>query len=130
MPSSVELMYAPHRLGHVGESLAADYLHAHGYQILDQNWRSPFAGMRGELDIIARYGHRLVFIEVKSSSHTRGHALAHVTNQKCRQLQALVRAWRQTHPDTPGVSRGDVIAVHIPQHQPDAPELLHLEGVW
>lgn len=110
--------------------LAADYLAQHGYDIIEQNWRAPAASLRGELDIIARKDHRLVFVEVKSSSHTRGHALAHVTNQKCRQLQSLVRAWRFAHPEVRGASRGDVIAVHIPRDQPDSPDLFHLEGVW
>lgn len=123
-------MYAPHRLGLIGETLAADYLVQHGYDIIERNWRAPTASLRGELDIIAKKDHRLVFVEVKASSRTRGHALAHVTNQKCRQLQSLVRAWRYTHPEVRGTSRGDVIAVHLSRHQPDAPDLFHLEGVW
>lgn len=123
-------MYAPHRLGKVGEELAADYLVEHGYTLIDKNWRAPHKHLRGELDLIARHGARLVFVEVKTSSTTTGHALAHINTRKCRQLQALVGAWRDHHPNERGYSRGDVIAIHIPRHQLDTPELLHLEGVW
>ncbi|WP_336250123.1 YraN family protein [Stomatohabitans albus] len=122
-------MYTPHRLGAVGETLAADYLSTHGYTLLDRNWRAA-QHLRGELDIVAHKDNRLVFVEVKTSSATTGHALAHITNQKCRQLQALARAWRDTHHHVRGYSRGDVIAVTIPRHNPDQTALLHLEGVW
>ena len=43
------------------ESLAADYLENIGYEILEQNFRSR----RGEIDIIAKDGDYLVFVEVK-----------------------------------------------------------------
>ncbi|WP_336250383.1 YraN family protein [Stomatohabitans albus] len=122
-------MYTPHRLGAVGETLAADYLSTHGYTLLDRNWRAAHY-LRGELDIVAHLGNRLVFVEVKTSSATSAHALAHITTQKCRQLQSLAFAWRDAHPDVGGYSRGDVIAVTIPRHNPDQTALLHLEGVW
>ena len=47
-------------IGAWGESVAADWLAEHGYQIIARNIRTPY----GEIDIIARDGNIVVFIEV------------------------------------------------------------------
>lgn len=44
-----------------GEQCGADFLTARGYTILERNYRTPY----GELDIVARDGGVLVFVEVK-----------------------------------------------------------------
>ncbi|MDZ7262375.1 MAG: YraN family protein [candidate division KSB1 bacterium] len=49
-------------LGKQGESQAAEFLRNKGYHILEQNYRWA----RGEIDLIARDGETLVFIEVKT----------------------------------------------------------------
>ena len=49
-------------LGRVGEELAAGYLKARGYDILERNYRS----MHQEIDIIAEDDDALVFVEVKT----------------------------------------------------------------
>lgn len=48
-------------VGKEKEEQAADYLRAHGYEILSANYCSR----RGEADLIAREGGYLVFVEVK-----------------------------------------------------------------
>jgi putative endonuclease len=50
------------RSGSLGEDLAAAYLKKAGYEIVERNYRCP----AGEVDIIAREGNALVFVEVKS----------------------------------------------------------------
>jgi putative endonuclease len=50
------------RLGRWGENVAAIHLEATGYAILARNWRS--AG--GEIDLVARDGETVVFVEVKT----------------------------------------------------------------
>ena len=47
--------------GHAAEWIAAAFLIVHGYRILARRFRSPY----GEVDIIARRGKRLAFVEVK-----------------------------------------------------------------
>lgn len=49
-------------LGRRGEELAARYLERRGLTILERNLRTP----AGELDIVARDGDELVFVEVKT----------------------------------------------------------------
>ncbi|NJM41045.1 MAG: YraN family protein, partial [Anaerolineae bacterium] len=49
-------------VGAWGESIAAKHLEAQGYTILHRNWRHG----HGELDIVARKGELVVFIEVRT----------------------------------------------------------------
>ena len=49
-------------LGRRGEQLAAEHLRRAGYEILAANWRCP----RGEIDLIAREGETLAFVEVRT----------------------------------------------------------------
>ena len=53
--------------GDQGERLAADFLRRKRYRILETNYSRP----TGEIDIIARQGKTLVFIEVKRRSSLR-----------------------------------------------------------
>jgi len=53
-------------LGKVGEALAQRFLQGKGYEILEKNFRCRF----GEIDLIAKEGGEIVFIEVKSRSGT------------------------------------------------------------
>ena len=55
------------RMGRAGEEYTAGWLLRRGYAILARNWRCPW----GELDIIARQGEFVDFVEVKrSEEHT------------------------------------------------------------
>ena len=49
-------------VGRYGEDLAARYLTAEGFVILERNWRCEL----GEIDIVARDGDALVVCEVKT----------------------------------------------------------------
>jgi putative endonuclease len=51
-----------HRLGALGEKLAAEHLERRGFEIMERNFRTRW----GELDIVAFDGHTLAFCEVKS----------------------------------------------------------------
>ncbi len=48
--------------GRHGEDLAVQALEAHGYVVIDRNWRCT----AGEIDLVARDGQTWVFVEVKS----------------------------------------------------------------
>ena len=51
-------------IGRKGEDLAADLCREKKYRIIETNYRTPF----GEIDIIAKDGDVIVFIEVKTRS--------------------------------------------------------------
>lgn len=50
------------RVGDGGEALVCDHLRQQGWQIVAQQWRCRW----GELDVVARQGATLVFVEVKT----------------------------------------------------------------
>lgn len=51
-------------VGRVGEDLACKFLERKGYTIISKNYRKPW----GEIDIIARKGDSVRFVEVKAVS--------------------------------------------------------------
>lgn len=98
-------------LGRRGEDLAAQHLVARGYQIVARNWRCEV----GELDLIARDGACLAFVEVRTR---RGRALGtpeeSVTAAKQARFIELALTYVQAH-DWPGDWRIDVVAVEMDQ---------------
>lgn len=85
-----------HELGRAGEDAAARFLAARGYQIVARNVRAD----RVELDLIARRGTTLVFVEVKSRRESRhGLAAEAVDPRKQQRLRRGARAWLATRPD-------------------------------
>ena len=70
-------------LGKTGEDLACDELRRRGYAILERRYRTRF----GEIDIIAREGGDVVFIEVKARAGDEfGGSAAAVTGWKQRRI--------------------------------------------
>lgn len=63
-PPKSNLAHDPRRdLGQRGEAFVAAHLARTGYTILDRNWR---LAALGELDIVARQGDEIVFVEVRT----------------------------------------------------------------
>jgi putative endonuclease len=82
------------RTGISAESRAAAFLVAKGFRILARRWRSP----AGEIDIVARRRHLLVFVEVKAR-HTLDEAAESVTERQRQRIAAAAEAWIATYPD-------------------------------
>jgi putative endonuclease len=55
------------KVGQWGEETAAAYLVQRGYEILARNARTPY----GEIDIVAKQGDNIIFIEVKTLTSSR-----------------------------------------------------------
>ena len=93
-------------LGSAAESRAAAYLLGLGYEILDRN----FTCKLGELDIVARKGELVVFVEVKSRGLDGfGLPQEHVTAAKRAKLRRAAQVYAQRRGlDCP--MRFDVIA--------------------
>lgn len=96
-------------LGTKQEQLAAEYLRAQGYLILETNFRCR----QGEIDLIARDGNHLVFVEVKYRTDSRaGEPEEAVTPAKQRTIQQVARFYLYCHrlPETTAC-RFDVVAI-------------------
>jgi len=110
---------AAFRLGLSAESRAAMLLIAKGYRILARRWKTPF----GEIDIVARRRHTLVFVEVKARA-TADEAMEAVTERSRRRIVSAAELWLAHRPeDGKGNVRFDVIVVtpgKLPQHIPNA----------
>src|SRR5579871_1124602 len=87
-------MKEEHKTGAEGEAAAAEYLRAHGYEILEKNWRFG----QEEIDIIARNRDFLVIVEVKTrSSNAFGEPEAFVNRQKQKHLIKAAGAYIDKH---------------------------------
>lgn len=64
MTTTLDKKHRDLEFGKFAEELAAQYYLARGYQILERNWRYK----RIEIDIIARLGNEIIFVEVKARS--------------------------------------------------------------
>jgi putative endonuclease len=98
-------MRAKDAVGRYGERVAADHLVSSGLVILDRNWRCP----DGEIDIVARDGAALVFVEVKTrSSVTFGDPAEAVSRVKATRIRKLAMLWLEQNRDVPGAFRREL----------------------
>lgn len=121
MPSDKKL------LGAFGEDAACRYLRRRGYKILDRN----YACRLGELDIVARKGRFVVFVEVKLRKNADfGVAAEYVTAAKQRRVILTAERWLQQHP-VELQPRFDVVEVYAPAGlDTKKPEIHHLEDAY
>jgi putative endonuclease len=84
--------------GKDAEARAAKYLQAQGLQIVERNYHCRY----GEIDIIARDGATLVFVEVRArSSNAFGGAAASITAAKQKKLTRTALHYLTTAGRTP-----------------------------
>lgn len=110
-------------LGERGENMAAKYLTSLGYKVLQRNFNTKV----GEIDIVARDGRVLVFVEVKTRETSEPRPEDQVNAEKQHQITKAATAYlsRFGFPQPP--ARFDVIAIVWPagrepqiQHYKDA----------
>ena len=100
------------KLGQRSEQIAADYLRGQGYIIEQANVRFPV----GEIDLIAKEGETLCFVEVRSaSSEEWGGPLATVTYPKQRRLIRAASWYLQRLRELPLYTRFDVLGITWPE---------------
>lgn len=91
--------------GRAAEALAESHLRAHGLAIVERNVHSR----HGELDIVAREGATVVFVEVRlRRPGAFGDAADSITASKRARLVAAAREYLATLPRTPAC-RFDVV---------------------
>jgi putative endonuclease len=112
-------------LGARGEDLAARHLEHIGLEVIERNWRHR----SGELDIIAREGETMVFVEVKTRSGIGyGTPAEAVTYTKQTRIRGLALQWLSLRGGPWVHIRFDVIAIVIGRG--DDPVLTHVRAAF
>jgi putative endonuclease len=102
-------------LGFEGEELACAELERRGYSILERRYRTP----HGEIDIVARHGKWLVFVEVKARTDgSFGDPEEAVTLQKQQRLVWMATDYLARHDLLEEECRFDVVAVGTESRPP------------
>lgn len=103
---------ARHRQGAAAEDLAANLLCREGYDIVERRFRFH----RHDVDLVARKGSVVVFVEVKSRHTDRyGAAVEAIGWRKQRELVRAASAWLQRSGRPGDVCRFDVVTVEGPR---------------
>ena len=110
-------------LGDRGENVAARYLRGLGYKIIVRNFRCEM----GEIDIIARDGRTLVFVEVKTRVSDEPTPEENVNDPKQHQITKAAKFYLSRYGVPQPPARFDVVAIVWPtgrnpqvRHTPDA----------
>ncbi|HEY8666572.1 MAG TPA: YraN family protein [Tepidisphaeraceae bacterium] len=111
-------------LGGRGENVAARYLRNQGFKIIQRNFRC----LVGEIDIIARDGNTLVFVEVKTRTQDdpMPEDQVHASKQHQNTKAAKLFLGRYGMPQPP--ARFDVVAIVWPQGR--EPQIRHTRDAF
>jgi putative endonuclease len=110
-------------LGDRGEREAARYLRRQGLRVLTRGYRTP----RGEIDLIARDGDTLVFVEVKT--RRQGQPAEAITPAKQERLTLAALHFLKRYNLLEGRSRFDVVAIVWPG-QEHVPVIEHIRNAF
>jgi putative endonuclease len=98
-------------LGDFGERVAAAHLEAKGYRVIERNFRV----LEAEIDLVARDGDAVVFVEVRTrKGGAAGMAALSVGPRKAAKLLHAVEWYVERHPDVADLpQRIDVVTVEL-----------------
>ena len=120
MARRIEERHKALKRGVWSERLAALSLILKGYRIMAMRYRTPM----GEIDLIARKGDLIAFVEVKARA-SRESAIHAVNGQSQRRIRAAADSWLAGQPDHGRLSwRFDIVTVR-PLSWPE-----HFEGAF
>jgi putative endonuclease len=112
------------QVGNKGESLAEDYIKRKGYKIIQRNYRCRL----GEIDIIAKDGDTIVFIEVRTKQNENfGSPQDSVTSTKINKISKTALSFIQEKNLSGFSYRFDFIAITFSQGKPN---IEHIENAF
>ena len=93
-----------------GEEEGCQFLKKNGYKIVERNYRTP----RGEIDIIARSGKIIIFVEVRTrASNTFSEPWETVGHRKRERLRAAARQYLREKPSPDAELRFDILSITL-----------------
>jgi putative endonuclease len=122
---------ARRRTGQRAEDLVARRLAASGWEIVERNARTRY----GELDIVARHGRALVFVEVKAgregSAFGPERPILAVDHRKQQKVRRLAVAWMAERRDLPPYAEIRFDAIGVTFDRADrVTDVEHIEGAF
>jgi putative endonuclease len=109
------------KLGQAGEEAAVAFLQHQGYHILERNFRNPL----GEIDIIAKEGDTICFIEVKTRRNEAfGSPFESITPTKQRKLIHVALSYLKAKGREESKARFDAVAVFREEDGPERIEII------
>lgn len=116
------------RIGNWGEAFVAEFLWRKGYRVLETN----FSCREGEIDLIARKGEVIAFVEVKTRRDVQyGAGREHVDGRKQKRMTIAALRYLTQHPELPLRVRFDVAELLAVDGVDTAePELRYLENAF
>jgi putative endonuclease len=112
-------------MGRTGEDIACEHLRKKGYEIVERGFRL----FRGEIDVVARDGDTLVFVEVKTrADESHGRPEESVTPSKQRQIRRLAQGYLVRNGCGDVACRFDVVAILF--RAPDDYRLEHFKDAF
>lgn len=102
------MLNRPQQFGKKSESAAVRHLVKNGYKILEQNYHTK----QGELDIIAKDGDTIVFVEVKARRSDRfGTPKGAITSKKQKKISMLALYYLKATNQSYAKARFDVVTI-------------------
>lgn len=109
--------------GKRSEIIAADYLKKQGYKILEVNYKNKI----GEIDIIAKDGDYIVFVEVKArASQKFGHPLEAIDEIKQQKIHNIASIYLMKNKKYNSPCRFDAISILGVEE----PEITHIKNAF
>lgn len=113
MQSKQVQMRTSHAKGKMAETGAEVLLRTMGFSILERRFKTP----AGEIDLVARRGRRIAFIEVKHRA-TLDDAAESVTAKLRRRVRHAAEIWLQDHEDDPTLDPAFDVVLMAPRQWP------------
>lgn len=112
-------------LGKYGEDLAANFLQACGYEIIENNYYTR----SGEIDLIARKDNLLIFVEVKTRKNFDfGHGEDNINWRKQQKFKKVVREYLNKYLPSANVRLDAIIIDLLPNGEVSRME--HMEDIF
>ncbi len=109
-------------VGKWGENLAVEYLYGKGYAIVERNWHCN----KYEIDIIAMFRNRIVFVEVKTRSNKMDYPETAVDRRRANRMVKAADMYINMKKICHDVQY-DIVAVSGSEHDY---EILHFEDAF
>jgi putative endonuclease len=118
-------------IGWYGEDRATKFLKKRGYKILERNWCNKTGRRLGEIDIIAKKGEAIVFVEVKTRNITDDNNIVpeeQITPVKLQKLQRVAECYIKEHDLWSCKWQFDAVSVYVQNKK--IVNIEHIENIF